>query len=449
MSLLKKLFSPISLSISFFFLFYTFYKDQIIFKGEEKDYYLIYYIVSISLILFSTLTFYLNEKIKNYMIFTIIFISVTLYSIEAYITLTKLQLLTTKKNPKTSLQVYQEIIKKNKNSNYSVAVWPTSHFGQKKIFPLSGISKSKTIFCRENGYQAIYESDRYGFNNPDEEWDKNEIEYLLIGDSYTHGACVNRPNDIASVLRTLSNKSALTLGMYDNSSLIEYASLKEYLNSNVKKIVWIYFGNDMRDLIYELDDKLLIKYLKDLNFNQNLKIKQDEIDSQVRKVIELKIKKSGIKKLQSQKINEENSKITFHLLNFLKIYELRRYFFSINEQKKTLEQLKINEKKTKKSFVKILKLAKDLSLKNNSKFYFVYLPGYIHYNTHYKSLNYNTYYEFVKKTANELNIPFIDLHEEFLGKEVDPNIFSSFEFGHYNEMGYKKIAETIYKFTQD
>ena len=136
MSLLKKLFSPISLTISFFFLFYTFYKDQIIFKGEEKDYYLIYYIVSITLILFSTLTFYLNKKIKNYIIITIIFISVTLYSIEAYITLTKFQLLTIKKNPKTSLQVYQEIIKKNKNSNYSVAVWPTSHFGQKKIFEI-------------------------------------------------------------------------------------------------------------------------------------------------------------------------------------------------------------------------------------------------------------------------------------------------------------------------
>ena len=23
----------------------------------------------------------------------------------------------------------------------------------------------------------------YGFNNPDEEWDKKEIEYLIVGDS--------------------------------------------------------------------------------------------------------------------------------------------------------------------------------------------------------------------------------------------------------------------------
>ena len=163
----------------------------------------------------------------------------------------------------------------------------------------------------------------------------------------------------------------------------------------------------------------------------------------------MKIKKREIKKLQSQKVNEQNNKFIFHLVNFLKIYELRRYFFLINEQKKTLEQTKINEKVTKKAFVKIVKLAKDLSLKNNSKLYFVYLPGYIHYNIHFKNLKYNTHYEFVKKTIIDLDIPFIDLHDEFLGKQDDRNIFSSSEFSHYNERGYKKVAETIYKLTQD
>ena len=59
----------------------------------------------------------------------------------------------------------------------------------------------------KNGYYSIYESDRYGFNNPDDEWDVGEIEYLLVGDSFTHGACVNRPNDIASVLRSSFKKS--------------------------------------------------------------------------------------------------------------------------------------------------------------------------------------------------------------------------------------------------
>ena len=61
-----------------------------------------------------------------------------------------------------------------------------------------------------------------------------EIEYLLVEDSFTHGACVNRPDDIASVLRKLTNKTVLNLGYGGNGPLLQYAGLREYLNKNVK-----------------------------------------------------------------------------------------------------------------------------------------------------------------------------------------------------------------------
>ena len=48
-----------------------------------------------------------------------------------------------------------------------------------KFAPLSGIANRKTIHCNENGYYSIYQSDRYGFNNPDKEWDQKDIEFLL------------------------------------------------------------------------------------------------------------------------------------------------------------------------------------------------------------------------------------------------------------------------------
>ena len=40
-------------------------------------------------------------------------------------------------------------------------------------------SNSKTIVCNENGYFSIFRSDRYGFNNPDYEWDKDEAKIIL------------------------------------------------------------------------------------------------------------------------------------------------------------------------------------------------------------------------------------------------------------------------------
>ena len=103
-------------------------------------------------------------------------------------------------------------------------------------------------------------------------WSK--IEYLLIGDSYAHGACVNEPNDIASVLRTLSNKSVLNLGQGGSGPLLEYAILKEYYPKNVNNILWLYFENDMKNLKKELSDKKLTNYLNNKNYSQNLKQKQ-------------------------------------------------------------------------------------------------------------------------------------------------------------------------------
>ena len=66
-------------------------------------------------------------------------------------------------------------------------------------------------------------------------------------------------------------------------------------------------------------------------------------------------------------------------------------------------------------------------------------------------MNYdNAKYLSVKNTVNELDIPFIDMNTEVFEKEENPLKLFPFElYGHYNVEGYKKVAETIYKFTKD
>ena len=93
------------------------------------------------------------------------------------------------------------------------------------------------------------------------------------------GACVNRPNDISSVLRSLSNKSVLNLGYSGNGPLLEFATLKEYLTPKVKKVLWLYFeGNDLLDLKDEIKDKKLYKYVEDVKFIKKIKEKQKEVN---------------------------------------------------------------------------------------------------------------------------------------------------------------------------
>ena len=199
---------------------------------------------------------------------------------------------------------------------------------KKRIFPLSGISNSKTINCNENGYFSVHKSDRYGFNNPDSEWDEENIEYLLVGDSFAYGACVNPPDDISNVLRILSNRKILNIAYGGNGPLIEYASLKEFLNEKVKKVLWVYYeGNDQSDLKRELKNDVLRKYLNDNTFSQELKNKQNKVDILTKDKMDASIEDIFKYEINSKK----NKNLSFAIIKFIKLYNLRSMIFKNSE----------------------------------------------------------------------------------------------------------------------
>ena len=81
-----KKFSKIILIISFLLLFYTFFKSEIIWDGNYRNYYESYYLISSILICFSIITFFINDKIKKYLIISGISLIVSLYLFEGYLT---------------------------------------------------------------------------------------------------------------------------------------------------------------------------------------------------------------------------------------------------------------------------------------------------------------------------------------------------------------------------
>ena len=437
MSFIRKSFSQLCLAISLLLIIYTFYKSEIVWNGENRSFYLIYYIVSFTAIIFSIISFFMSEKIKNYLIIIFISIGISLYSFEIYlkffnnpIQVNKIEIYEKKTgkryDTRSKIKIYNDL--KEKDENIKMMTYPTLLLGKNsKIFPLANISHSKTIYCNENGYYSIYESDRYGFNNPDEEWDQTEVEYILIGDSFVHGACVNRPNDISSVLRNLTNKSVLNLGFGDNGPLLEYATLREYLLPKTKKVLWVYFeGNDLINLNDTLPNKILSNYLNDLEYTQNLKNKQSDIDKIVNQIIEIETKK---------KMKDEKKSNLSLFKKIIKLYYTRTLIFDLKREKP----------KIKPEFKKILELANNLVLDNNSKLYFIYLPEYSRYKKNYDNSNYIK----IKKIINELSIPFIDIHTEVFKKHENPLIFFPFEEpGHYSVYGYKKIAEKIFELSK-
>ncbi len=446
MNFLIKKFSPTCLLISILFIIYTIYRSEIYWEGNNRSYYYIYYIISSVLFSFSIISFYISKNLKKYFIIIFITTIFSLYLAEAFIgnkvynkNYSKEQIkkeklykkLTGKKyDTRTKFEIYDDLRKEDQN--IVVIVPPKKHLiRHKELFPLSGISNSKTIYCIENGYYAIYQSDRYGFNNPDQEWDNNEFEFLIIGDSFAQGSCLNRPHDIGSVLRKISKRPVLNLGYGGSAPLIEFATLREYLDTNVNKVLWLYTeSNDLTGLVQEIKANLLMKYIEDLNFTQNIKSKQDQVDKMAKK-----------KTLDRYNEVKKENKLSFKIMQFFKIYNLRRFITrSIQPE---LKPDKIKE--LSPEFIKIIKLANDFTKKKDAKLYFVYLPDYERYVTNYD----NTMYIKVKNFVNELNIPFIDIHEEVFLKEQNPlDLFPFNMQGHYNIEGYKKVAETIYKYTQ-
>ena len=408
--------------ISILILIYIIYKSEIHWSGENREYYSKFYLISFISIIFFSLSFFLNKVLQKYIAITILSIFASIYIFEFYINykiIFENQNIDKNFDQRSKLEIYNDLKKTNKNLQVTIAPMEILRKNEiNKLFPLSGISNAKTIHCNENGYFSIYDSDRYGFNNPDNEWDAKKIEYLLVGDSYTHGSCVNRPNDIASNLRNLSGQSVLNLGYSANGPLIEYAVLREYLSPNVKKILWLYYeGNDSIDLRLELKSKQLIKYYENLNYFQDLKNKQLEINQL----------------LLSLKQKRKESKDYAKILEFIKLYEARKLLKKRFSKPEELPQ----------EFKTIIKLANELAIENNAKLYFIYLPSFFRYSNISKFDKTE-----VKNIINNLKIPFIDIDTEVFKKENNPlKLFPYEKNGHYNPQGYKKIALKIYEKT--
>ena len=389
---------------------------------------------------------HLSASLKLYIIIALISIIFSLYLSEAYFTLNsfhnKPQSVSLDKSKvykkitgkeydeRSKLEIYSDL--KRNNSKISVVV-PPFYFINKKTdtLPLSNQSNNIIINCNENGYYSINKTDRYGFNNPNEEWDKEEIEYVLIGDSFVYGDCVNRPHDISSVLRILSNKPVLNLGQKGNGPLLEYATLKEYVQKNVKNIIWVFYENDINNLNFELTSKKLNNYFNDKNYSQNLQKNQKIVDKLVFNNI--------------QEVFNEEKRASYHLVkNDKKKYKILK-FVRLNKTKSFLKSL-VLDKKTLSKFKEILSQAKNFSLENGSNFYFVYIPRYKEGKIKYN----NKLFRNIKKITEEIEISLIDVQKLVLAKENNSNKLYPFgNKGHFNIEGYRKVAKSIYDFTSD
>ena len=382
------------------------------------------------------------KKIFFYLISILSFLIFCLYSLEILLAFWNHSSIKSKKwqnLERSRLSIYEK--EKKVDDNIILTISPTNFLKDDdlSIFPLAGLPNKKTINCNESGFWAKFNSDQYGFNNPKEEWSKSEYEYVLIGDSFLLGDCVNFPNDLTNQIRSKlnsnNNKSGvLNLGYGGNGPLIEYASLREYFpNKKVNKILIFYSdANDFNDFNLEIENPILRKYFDNENFSQDLKNKQNEIDKILLKKFNSEIEKKN-----------DNRLVRFNEIKFsrlLKLSNLRhRLLWQFNLV--LIKEGENNKLKpgNEKFFKDLFNKFKIFANQKNSDLYFIFLTGFPA----------DSEGEKIFSIINSLNIPIINIKEEVFDKHQDPlSLFPLRKAGHYNEEAYDLIAKKIIELTK-
>ena len=302
-----------------------------------------------------------------------------------------------------------------------------------QLFPLSSISCVLTLLCNENGPYITNQNDRFGFNNDDRVYDRAGERWLLVGDSFTHGYCVQQDDTIAGVLRK-RGLNAISIGVVGNGPLRELASLKEYGSHLKPKVVlWLFYGgNDFQDLQSELKVPTLLQYLNNVGYSQNLASRQMEIDTfhinQAEKIerIPLNYEKYLLNDKEQQDTLKKFLKGVFTFYRFRQLIGLSHNFYTrglSTEKQSLLPTLR-----------EIMVAARNTTASWGGEIYFVYLPqnGLVH-----------NEYDQVRVVIEELEIKFInfsDIHKSY-NKEI-----ISLNASHYNETGYKLLADFVHSY---
>jgi PAS domain S-box-containing protein len=312
--------------------------------------------------------------------------------------------------------------------------------GGTEVIPLAGISDKLTLLCNENGQWITYNSDAHGFNNPDSGiWKSGSVDIVALGDSFPQGYCVPPQKSFIGLIRQRYPKT-LNLGIAGDGPLMELAAMREYLeNFNAKIVLWFYCeDNDLVELQGERRTQILPRYLKS-GFKQNLAEQQSDIDDAMMKDI---VRQEALERVSEIRRQQPHKKAEF--LESLKLAMLRSKLNMPHVMgPQEIAEVKDMDEPNLQIFAQVLREAKRRVTQSNGKMYFVYLPSWARYGK--VALPEIKHRGAVLSIVNSLQIPIINIGQVFDRHEDPLSLFPFRQFGHYNEMGHRLVAEELLK----
>jgi len=304
------------------------------------------------------------------------------------------------------------------------------------IWPLANRSGVSVVVCNETGRYYIPTTDRYGLTNPDSIHDLPSRDIALVGDSFAQGGCVE-DNTATQLRKTFPGTTSL--GLVGAGPGLQYALLKEYLDViGPKYVFWLYFENDLSDLVDELKQPVFRKYIEDPNYSQNLVGRQQEVDQVLDTFME------GFERKASA------TSLTWRPWRPTDIFLLRRtrQQFAMNLTGPRLQGNDIDTISTAlPTFESLLVRTKEIVRNRGGELVFIYLPSSVHFISGGRSerLDYKLRDDVIK-IVDRQQIPMIDMKAAFDKNDAPLGEYFWYAGSHYNIKGYKLVSRHILDF---
>lgn len=307
----------------------------------------------------------------------------------------------------------------------------------REVVPLGGVSNQRTLLCNESGQWVDFESDRHGFENPDQVWQSARAEIAVLGDSFAQGYCVPSGHTFVDLIRA-RRYATVNLALSGDGPLLELATLEEFLPRLRPRIVlWFYYeGNDLTDLQTERKSRLLTQYLKP-GFSQPDLARQADLDAAML---------AEVPRLMAAEAADLRDKrwdgVASGLASFAKLTAVRDRLSPIvvtnSDARAAAADLATTNAEV---FRQIMAQATARVAAWGGTLYFVYLPEWSRY-TKYESWGIKERDD-VLRMVRSLAIPVIDLDPAFRATGDPLALFPFREVGHYTEAGHRLVAQEV------
>ena len=295
------------------------------------------------------------------------------------------------------------------------------------LLSLAGVRDTRTPLCNETGTWFTFQSDQYGFNNPNDVWAEAESDVVAVGDSFTMGLCADVGSGFVDNIRK-AYPLTINLGYSGNGPLAELAALKEYgSKSKPRNVLWFFFeGNDIpSNLEFERRSSILMNYL-DAGYSQSLLDKTEKIDELLRAFVD-----------EAYAVGDQEGAGKRSL--FVKLWT----FLSLSRTRNRLLPTPRADKADFDLFQKVLREA-DRSVREwGGRLTLVYLPAFSRFvdgpsDDVYEQVRLNTL-----ATAGALNIRIVDMTTEFMQHHDPLSLFTTRTGGHYNNDGHELVSNAV------